>query len=216
MNRTLFVVLMCNSMLLAGPALAQSAGVAPRGTAATRGQDSASQGPTDPQIAAIVVAANQADIDAGKLARSRTKNPDVKGFADTMIRDHTAVNQQARALVKKLHVKPEPSATSKSLVEESHENIAALKKLDGAAFDKAYVDHEVTYHQQVIDAVNTTLLPNAKNPQLKGLLEKAAPVFQAHLDHARQLQSQLASGTGTASTGHTGTMGTGSGSTSGR
>ena len=127
-----------------------------------------------------------------------------------MVRDDESANKQAKSLVKKLGVKPEPNPTSKSLTRGGKENIASLTKLHGPEFDKAYVDHEVAYHQQVIDAVNSTLLPNAKNPQLKGLLEKSAPVFEAHLDHARQLQSQL--GAGTASTGSSGTMGTGSGS----
>ena len=72
-------------------------------------------GPSDPQIAGIVVTANQIDIDAGKLAKSRTKNKEVSDFAKLMITDHTAVNKQATALAKKLGVKPEESATSKSL-----------------------------------------------------------------------------------------------------
>src|SRR5215212_1116916 len=63
-------------------------------------------GPTDPQIAHIVVTANQVDIDAGKLAKSKTKSKDVKAFAQQMITDHTAVNQQATDLAGKLKVKP--------------------------------------------------------------------------------------------------------------
>src|SRR5574337_853025 len=150
--------------------------------------------PTDPQIAAIVVAANQADIDAAKVAKSHTKNKDVKAFADTMIRDHESVNKQAKALVKKLKVKPEPNPTSKSLTDGGKANISALKKLEGAEFDKAYIDHEVAYHQQVLDAINNTLLPNSKNPELKALIEKVTPAFQAHLEHAKELQTKLASG----------------------
>jgi putative membrane protein len=150
--------------------------------------------PTDPQIAAIVVAANQADIDAAKVAKSHTKHMNVKEFAETMIRDHESANKQAKALAKKLKIKPEPSPTSKSLQEGGKKNIAALKKLKGAEFDKAYIDHEVAYHQQVLDAINSTLLPNAKNPELKALLEKVTPAFQAHLDHAKELQTKLASG----------------------
>ncbi len=149
-------------------------------------------GPTDPQIAAIVVSANQTDIDAAKLAKSKTKNADVKAFADTMIQDHGASNKQASALCKKLKVKPEANATSKALTDGGKQNVADLKKLKGADFDKAYVDHEVAYHQQVLDAINNTLIPNAKNPDLKDLLVKTAPVIQAHLDHAKKLQSDLA------------------------
>jgi len=176
--RALFAMA-CGSMWLGGaPALAQPAAA----------------GPTDPQIAAIVVAANQVDIDAGKLAKKHAKNKDVKAFAETMIRDHEAVNKQAKALAKKLKLKPEPNPTSKSLIDGGKKNVAALKKLKGAEFDKAYIDHEVAYHEQVLDAINTTLLPNAQNPELKALIEKAVPTFQAHLDHAKQLQTSLASG----------------------
>jgi putative membrane protein len=159
----------------------------------------AAAAPTDAQIAEIVLVANQVDIDAGKLAKKQTKNADVKEFANTMIRDHEAINKKVRELATKLKVHPEPSATSKSLKQGGEENLAALKKLKGKEFDKAYVDQEVTYHQKVLDAVNTTLIPNAKNPELKALLEQSAPAFQAHLDHAKKLQTDLASGTATKS-----------------
>src|SRR5262245_41418327 len=103
--------------------------------------------PTDAQIAAIVVTANQVDIDAGNLAAETSKTPAVKEFAQRMVTDHTGVNKSATDLVTKLDVTPQPNATSKDLKKGGDENLAALKKLSGSAFDKAYVDHEVTYHQ---------------------------------------------------------------------
>ena len=150
------------------------------------------KGPTDPQIAGIVVAANKIDVDAGKIAKSRSKNKEVQQFAQQMITDHTAVNKQAAALAKKLHVKPAESDTSKSLKSGAKENEANLKKLKGADFDKAYVDHEVAYHEQVLGAIDKVLIPNAKNAELKGLIEKVRPAIQAHLDHAKHLQASLA------------------------
>jgi putative membrane protein len=149
-------------------------------------------GPTDPQIAGIVVAANQIDIDAGKLAKSRTKSKEVSEFAQLMITDHTAVNKQAGALVKKLGVKPEESDTSKSLKSAAGKNVANLKSLKGAAFDKAYVDNEVAYHQEVLDAIDKVLIPNSKNAELKDLITKVRPAIAAHLDHAKMVQSSLA------------------------
>ena len=163
------------------------------GAAPVFGAETGAAAPTDPQIAAIVVAANQVDTDAAKVAKSHTKNKDVKEFANTMIRDHEAVNKQAKSLVKKLNVKPEPNPTSKSLEKGGKENMAKLKTLKASAFDKAYAEHEVAYHQQVLDAINNTLVPNAKNPELKSLLEKVAQVIQAHLDHAKKLQGELTS-----------------------
>ncbi|HEX3913995.1 MAG TPA: DUF4142 domain-containing protein [Steroidobacteraceae bacterium] len=148
-------------------------------------------GPTDPQIAAIVVTANQVDIDAGKLALTKAKSPDVKKFAQLMITDHSGVNKSAVELVTKLHVTPEPNPTSRSLQKGGDDNLAALKKLHGSAFDQAYVDHEVAYHQAVLDAVDTTLIPSAQNAELKTLLVKVRPAFVAHLEHAKKLQSEL-------------------------
>jgi putative membrane protein len=149
------------------------------------------QKPNDAQIAAIVVTANQVDIDAGKLAAARTKNADVKQFAQLMVTDHTGVNKQATALVTKLHVTPEPNDTSKSLKDGGDKNLAALKPLKGTSFDKAYVDHEVAYHQAVLDAIDKTLIPNASNTELKALLEKVRPAIAAHLEHAQHLQASL-------------------------
>ena len=148
-------------------------------------------GPTDPQIAGIVVTANKIDVDAGKIATSRSKNKEVQAFAEQMITDHTAVNKQAAALAKKLKVKPEDSDTSKSLQEGAKKNEANLKKLQGGAFDKAYVDHEVAYHQAVLDAIDKTLIPSAKNAELKALLVKVQPAFVGHLEHAKKIQSSL-------------------------
>ncbi|MFB9122178.1 DUF4142 domain-containing protein [Paraburkholderia dipogonis] len=148
--------------------------------------------PTDPQIAAIVVAANQADINAGKLAESKTHSKDVKAFAQRMVADHTSVNQAAFDLVHKLGVTPETDPTSDSLKQGGEANIANLKSLQGAQFDRAYIDHEVTYHEEVIDALDKTLIPSAQNAELKALLVKVRPAFLAHLDHAKRVQASLA------------------------
>ena len=150
------------------------------------------KGPTDPQIAGIVVAANKIDVDAGKIAKSHSKNKEVQQFAQQMITDHTAVNKQASALAKKLNVKPAESDTSKSLKSAAKENEAKLKKLKGAEFDKAYVDHEVAYHEQVLGAIDKVLIPNAKNGELKALIVKVRPAIETHLEHAKHLQSSLA------------------------
>jgi putative membrane protein len=148
-------------------------------------------GLTDPQIAMIAVTANTVDIDAGKLASEKGSTKEVKDFGQTMVRDHTAVNGKATALAKKLNVTPEESATSKSLKADGDAMLAKLKGLSGAAFDKAYVDNEVAYHEKVIEAVTKTLIPNTKNAELKALLESAGPIFTSHLEHAKHLQTSL-------------------------
>jgi putative membrane protein len=150
-------------------------------------------GPTDAQIAHIVVTANQVDIDAGKLAESKGTNKDVKAFGKQMVTDHTGVNQQAVALVTRLKVTPEDNPTSQSLKSGGEDNLKHLKTLKGAAFDKAYIDHEVAYHEQVLGAIDKTLIPNAKNEELKGLIIKVRPAFVGHLEHAKKIQASLRS-----------------------
>jgi putative membrane protein len=149
------------------------------------------QGVNDAQIASIVVTANQVDIDAGKLAESKATNAEVKEFGRRMVVDHTGVNKSATDLAAKLKLTPQDNPTSQSLKAGGEKNVSHLKGLSGAAFDQAYVDHEVTYHQQVLDALDTTLIPNAKNEELKSLLVKTRPAFVAHLEHAKHLQSAL-------------------------
>ena len=151
------------------------------------------QAVTDAQIAAIVVTANQVDIDAGTLATTKGSSAQVKAFGKQMVTDHTGVNKQAGDLVAKLGVKPEDNATAQSLKAGGAANVKQLSGLSGAAFDKAYVDHEVVYHQQVLDAIDKTLIPSAQNAELKALLQSGLALFQAHQKHAEQLASRLQS-----------------------
>ena len=148
----------------------------------------------DAQIAAIVVTANQVDIDAGVVASAVATNPEVRKFAERMVTDHKSVNGSAAALATKLKLTPEENETSKSLKAGGEKNVEKLKALKGTAFDKAYIDHEVAYHAQVIEALDKILIPNAKNAELKALMVKVRPAFIAHLEHARQLQTSLKGG----------------------
>ena len=143
----------------------------------------------DAQIASIVVSANQVDIDAGKLAASQSTNDDIKAFARLMVTDHTAVNKSATDLAARLKVTPQDNATSQSLKADGEKHITHLKTLKGPAFDRGYIDREVAYHQQVIDALDKTLIPGASNAELKALLVKVRPAFVAHLEHAKRLQA---------------------------
>ncbi len=148
-------------------------------------------GPNDAQIAAIVVTANQVDIDAGAWAETHASSGEVKEFAKRMVTDHTAVNKSAVDLAGRLHLTPEDNPTAQSLKKGGEDNVANLKTLSGAAFDRAYVDHEVAYHQAVLDALDSTLIPSASNADLKALMVKVRPAFVAHLDHAKMLQAKV-------------------------
>ncbi|AMS43918.1 MULTISPECIES: DUF4142 domain-containing protein [Aminobacter] len=147
--------------------------------------------PTDPQIAHIAYTAGVLDVDMAKLAISKSKNKAVVDFAESMVRDHEAVNVQALDLVKKLNVTPEDNDTSKALTQASADERAKLEKLDGAVFDKAYLDNEVAYHKQVNGALETLLIPTAENAELKSLLETGLKLFQGHQQHAEHVGAEL-------------------------
>lgn len=161
------------------------------GTAAWAQQSEGGAKPSDPQIVGIVSAANQIDIDTAKLALKKTKNDQVKQYAQQMVDDHTKLQKSVDDLAKKLNVKPEPSDTSKSLHTAAATEMKKLRGLKGKAFDKAYIDREVDFHQQVIDAASKVLIPNAQNAELKSALEGAAPMLQGHLERAKQIQSSM-------------------------
>jgi putative membrane protein len=146
---------------------------------------------TDPEIAHIAYTAGEIDIKAAKQAIEKASNKEVKQFAQDMERDHTAVNKQALALVKKLKVTPEDNDTSKALSKQASEKLTELGKLKGAAFDKAYIENEVAYHKTVDSALETQLIPSATNEELKGLLQTGLKIFQGHEQHAEHVEADL-------------------------
>jgi putative membrane protein len=147
--------------------------------------------PIDPQIAHIAYTAGQLDIAAAKQALKNSKNKEVRAFANDMVRDHTAVNKQALALVKKLKVTPEDNDTSRALTKQADAKRAELAQLEGRAFDKAYVDNEVAYHKTVDSALENTLIPSANNAELKSLLQTGLKIFQGHEQHAEHVAAEL-------------------------
>lgn len=147
-------------------------------------------GPSDAQIAHIAYTAGQLDVAAAQQALRKSTNPEVRAFAELMARDHAAVNDQAVALVTRLHVTPEANPTSAALTEAAAATHARLEALDGAAFDAAYAANEVAYHRTVNAALAGTLIPNADNAELKALLETGLSLFQSHQAHAQHLAGQ--------------------------
>jgi len=146
---------------------------------------------TDPQIAHIAYTAGQLDIEAAQQALQKSKNKAVVAFAKDMERDHKAVNDQALALVKKLNVTPEDNDTSKALTKQAADKRAELAKLNGTAFDKAYIDNEVAYHKTVNSALQNTLIPSASNQELKDLLTTGLKIFQGHEQHAEHVAAEF-------------------------
>lgn len=150
-----------------------------------------SQKLTDPEIASVAVTANQIDIEYAKIAQKKSKNADVLKFAETMAKDHQSVIDQAVALVTKLGVTPKDNATTKAFLAGSVKTKAMLNSKKGNTFNKAYIDNEVAYHKAAIKEVETVLIPDATNGELKSLLQSAVPLFKAHLAHAEMVQKQF-------------------------
>ena len=161
------------------------AGVATAAAAATAGA------PTDPQIAHIAYTAGSLDIAAAKQALAKSHDPQVRDFAQLMLRDHEAVNVQALALVKKLGVTPEANGTSQALEQQAAATMRRLASLQGSAFDRAYVANEAAFHKAVNAALADTLVPSAQNGELKALLETGLTLFKEHQAHAEHLAAKV-------------------------
>ena len=145
----------------------------------------------DAQIAHIAYTAGVIDVKAGKLALKKSKNKEVRAFAKNMVDDHTAVNDKALALLKKLKVTPQDNDTSKALAKQAAAETATLSKLKGAAFDRAYAKNEVAFHKTVNGALQSTLIPSASNAELKALLETGLKLFEGHQQHAEHVSADL-------------------------
>jgi putative membrane protein len=147
-------------------------------------------GLTDPNIVAILDQANAADSARGKLAETKATEADVKSFGKLMVGEHHALREQGQALAKKLNVTPQPPANDQSEQQAKQEMDSLNAMPKGKAWDKAYIDYEVNYHQNVLQTANTAL-GAAQNAELKALIQKAAPVIQHHLDRAKEIQKKL-------------------------
>ncbi len=145
----------------------------------------------DASIAHIAVTANQLDITGAKQALAKTSNPEIRSFAETMVRDHEGVIAQAAALAGRLGVTPTDNDVSRGLASQAQSVRERLAGLTGAAFDRAYMENEVAYHEAVISAVEETLVPNTSNAELKTLLQNVVPALRAHLEHARRVHAEL-------------------------
>jgi putative membrane protein len=169
--------------------LAASIAAAPGSTAAAQ-----ATALDDATIVAIFDAANTPDIETGALAEKRGSTREVRDFGAMLARDHEMVRQQGRDLAAKLGVTPTPPKDDRGAKDHAAAMVR-LRSLKGAEFDRVFLRHEVEFHQAVIDAINGTLLPAIQNEEVKALVEKVAPAFQAHMAMAQEMEKKLAGGT---------------------
>ena len=141
----------------------------------------------DLEIAHVAYTADNIDIAYAKLALAKSQNPKIREFAQTMIRDHSAVNELALALLKKLNAKPQDNFLSQKLNADSKKKLAELSKLNGRAFDKSYAENELGYHKAVNGLVENAFIPNIENAEVKALFEQGLTIFKAHQGHAEMM-----------------------------
>jgi len=145
----------------------------------------------DLEIAHTAYTAGGLDIRYAHLALAISENDALRDFAQTMIRDHTAVNEAAGALISELNVTPQDNALSQALVEGAATKRAELMVLSGNAFDCAYAMNELAYHQIASQTVAETFIPAVTVEPLKALLEDALVTFRGHEQHAEHMVAGL-------------------------
>ena len=145
----------------------------------------------DLEIAHVAYTADNIDIRYANIALEKSQNPEVRKFAETMIRDHTAVNEQALALLAKLGAEAQDNFLSQTLNENADKIAAELSALSGAEFDKRYAENELGYHKAVNDLVENAFIPNIENAEVKALFEAGLEIFKAHEGHAEMMVKAL-------------------------
>ncbi|MGV7227275.1 MAG: DUF4142 domain-containing protein [Nitrospirales bacterium] len=145
----------------------------------------------DLEIAHIAYTAGAIDIRYAHLALALSEDPEVLEFAELMVRDHTAVNKKALALVKKLNIMPQDNAMSQQLLKGAADIRQELSQLRGEAFAKRYAANELGYHKTVNGVVENTFIPTAQNAELKALLKGALQTFKVHQGHAESMNAKV-------------------------
>ncbi len=167
--------------------LSKTASVGAEAAAAT----SVISGPTDNEIVHILTTANNGEIEAAQIAKSKTKNKEVAKFAEHMIADHTKTNEDIKALDEKLGLEPSNNAVSLTLKAGANTTNSSLKKLNGKKLDVAYADQQVSMHQSLLDMLDKTLIRKAKDSELKAEVEKIRAAVAEHLEHAKEFQASI-------------------------
>lgn len=174
------------ALLLAGAACARSPQMAEAPRSVSRGERV-----TDANIAAIVVAANNADIAYANMALNKAISPEVRAYAQRMIADHGGVNTAATALVTRLGITPVETSISLDLRDKAELIRDRLRERQGVEFDRDYIDNEIEYHESLLKTIDDTLIPSATNPDVREILRTTRPAVAAHLEHAKRLRPSL-------------------------
>jgi putative membrane protein len=149
--------------------------------------------PTDANLAAMFLAANNTDVSYAQVAVApgRTSNADILGFANRMLADHGGLNKSALEVFDAVDLHPADNIASLNFRDESAAHRDTLRELTGARFDSAYIANEVRYHTRLLAVLDSVMIPDAHKPQLKSMLTSVRPAVAAHLEHAERIQAGL-------------------------
>ncbi|MGQ0813923.1 MAG: DUF4142 domain-containing protein [Gemmatimonadota bacterium] len=180
-------------MLLAGPGCDETERAAqPSGDDTTVARAPLVEAPpSDPDIAHILQTFNAITLRRATLATSRSQSAAVRAFADSITAGHAALNARTMGWLHALNLVPVDNSHSRILNSSSDDARSDLEQKIGADFDRSYVDHEVTFHQRMLELLDASLLPNANNVGLRNELQHARPALAAHLERARKLQQSF-------------------------
>jgi len=145
----------------------------------------------EPQIAAIVIAANEGEVQQGQAASSRATNADVRAFAQMMVTDHTTALNNARDTFNRTAITPADNDISNTLRTNSQATVRALETYTGTAFDRAYMQTQVELHSWLLRQLDANLIPSATTPELRTLLQTQRGAVAAHRDRAQQILNGL-------------------------
>jgi len=143
------------------------------------------------EISSVALVTNQINIGYAKLAKEKSRNEEVLKFAEMMIKDHMNIISQLAKINKKMKLTPKDNPVSQQLLADAAEARTSLTSKSGVLFDKAYIDNQVTYHQEVISKIEDLLFSQRYDGELNSLLQNLVPMLQVHLDRALSIQNKI-------------------------
>jgi putative membrane protein len=129
-----------------------------------------------------------AQVEQGTLAHAKAKEPRLRQFADKLKADHERARREGKSLAARLAIKPKESPLSSELGADAAGATKTLKNAKRNEFDRLFVESQIAAHQKTLKLLDQKLIPNARNQDLKALLEGLRATIQAHLEEARGLQ----------------------------
>jgi putative membrane protein len=144
---------------------------------------------SDANVVSVLDTIDVSEIEAAQLAKQKAYNPAVRAYAARLIDEHTQKMQQTLQLANRRGLEPNKPRLAAAVESTHQKTMEELRKKSGRDFDRAYLDYQVTMHQQAVKLVEDTA-NSVKDTRLKQHLEKTRPDLMSHLTGAKDLQRQ--------------------------